>query len=277
MNYLLTSSPTLRNSFSQRICAPEHVGSSEDVAKSKLHFKQTMNAHFPSSLPMHDYLRFSYKLLRPLGFCKTNSLACVSVCRDELTEPLMTAIQKQWSNIFSFSGLAGMMFMGKTGFLAAHQHAPHVGAVRRQVFFVFPHIGIASHGEVGLCERREGEPLSPACGALMALQQEMANHGPIPSFDPLDPEQSFIRQRLSNMEIDEGVPDLVTLTKRAYVHIVKDLENLISTLLDQDTTHYAVFSGIQIHGPVRKCYIWPGSSYCVTNNQRHKLSFPSHQ
>jgi Limiting CO2-inducible proteins B/C beta carbonyic anhydrases len=239
-------------------------------------FKQTLQGQFPTSLSMQDYLRMSLQLLTPLGFCKANTLACVSVCRDEMTKPLVAAIQRTWNNVFSFSGLAGMLFMGKTGFLAAHHHAPHVDGQKRQVFFVFTHIGIGPDGEMGFCSRRESPILSPACGALMALQQEMALHGPITSFDPLDPEQSLIRQRLSNREHDRDTPDLVTLTRRAYLHIVKDLENLIAGLLQQDHTQYAVFSGIQIHGPAGKSYVWPGISYSVQHGQRHDFSFTYH-
>ena len=271
----VNSSTTCSHSSSHRPLLKNNLSETHQtfIPRTTPRFKQALQEQFPDSCSMQDYVRMSSQLLAPLGFCKANTLACVSVCRDEMTKPLVTAIQRTWNNVFSFSGLAGMLFMGKTGFLAAHHHAPYIQGQKRQVFFVFSHIGIGPNGELGFCSRRESPILSPACGALMALQQEVALHGRMSSFDPLDPEQSLIRQRLLNLEQGANIPDLVTLTRRAYRHIVKDLENMIATLLDQDHTHYAVFSGIQIHGPAGKCYMWPGISYSVQHGQRHDFSF----
>ena len=258
--------------FLQELPSGKHADSSKTMPKPETCFKQALEDHFPSSLLMNDYVRTSLQLLKPLGFCKANTLACVSVCRDEMTKPLVTTIQRMWNNVFSFSGLAGMLFMGKTGFRAAHHHAPHLEGKRRQVFFAFPHIGLGPFGELGLCLRREDQTHSPACGALIALQQEMAEGRPV-TFDPYDPEQSLIRQRLSGLEGNGHIPDLLTLTKKTYGLIVQDLESMISTMIDPGDTHYAVLSGIQVHGSNHKCYIWPGASYAVVAGERHNLSF----
>ena len=223
---------------------------------------------------MRKFVHSSRESLEPFGFFKHNSLACISICRDEITKPLMTTIQKSWDNVFSFSGLAGMLCMGKTGFLAAHHHAPVFDSIRRQIFFVFAHVGLGPEGELGLCYRRLGAMTSPACGALLAFQQEIAQ-GILNSyaFDPLDPEQSMIRQKLLLEEDRHATPDLVTLTKRAHGQIIQDLEHMIAALINSADTNFAVLSGIQIHGPDQRCYIWPGYSYATLNGERY--NFPS--
>jgi len=249
-----------------------HHSTPHPLPTTKVRFKQVLDSHFPASRPMPDYVRRSLHLLSTLGFCKRNALACVSVCRDELTKPLVTSIQRTWDNVFSFSGLAGMLFMGRTGFRAAHHHAPYLAGKRRQIFFAFPHIGLGPRGEMGYCLRREDDSHSQACGALIALQQELGDNRP-KAFDPLDPELSLMHQRFSHFKDHGKVPDLITLTQHTYGLIVQDLERMIAQNIDPDDTDYAVFTGIQIHGPAHKCYIWSGTSYAMVNGIRHDLSF----
>ncbi len=87
-------------------------------------FDQALNVHFPRALPEGDFLQRSYDALQGHGFSDKNSIACVSVCRDEITRSLVDGIQKIWGEAFNFSSLGGMLFLGKTGFNAAHRHAP---------------------------------------------------------------------------------------------------------------------------------------------------------
>ena len=235
-------------------------------------FREALDHHFPGTISMRKYVHSSKVSLEPFGFFKHNSLACISICRDEITKPFMAMIQKNWDNVFSFSGLAGMLCMGKTGFLSAYHHAPVCDSLRRQIFFVFTHIGLGPEGEFGQCYRRLRNIVSPACGALLAFQQEIAQGIATPySFDPLDPEQSLIRQKLMLSEDRFATPDLVTLTKRAHGQIIKDLEHMITALINPSETNYAVFSGIQIHGPDQRCYIWPGYTYATLNGECYNL------
>jgi hypothetical protein len=69
-------------------------------------------------------------------------MACASVCRDELTRPFINNIHEVWGRLFNFSSLAGMLYLGVTGFKAAQHHAPNSEGTERYVYFAFPHIAI---------------------------------------------------------------------------------------------------------------------------------------
>ena len=110
-------------------------------------FDTALNQFFPGALPQDDFVTKTYRALQQLGFSAPNSIACVSVCRDELTLPLVTKIAEVWGEAFNFSSLAGMLFLGKTGFSAAYHHAPRIDGRERYVHFAIPHIAIGKNGE----------------------------------------------------------------------------------------------------------------------------------
>lgn len=123
-----------------------------------------LRGHFPTHIPEALFVQESYDKLVPFGFHKSNAIPCVSLCRDELTKPLLNAIDDAWENgpedtaTFAMHSLAGMVFLGKTGLTAATHHAPIVDGVSRYVFYVFPHIGINTDGNVGKV-RRHGKQI----------------------------------------------------------------------------------------------------------------------
>lgn len=59
-----------------------------------------------------------------------------------------------------------MLFLGKTGFLAAQHHAPNEEGRERYVYFALPHIGVDAKGEIGRHDRPGRLQPSHACGAL---------------------------------------------------------------------------------------------------------------
>jgi hypothetical protein len=63
----------------------------------------------------------------------------------------------------------------------------------------------------------------------------------------------------------------MTLTKIAYRVILEDLEHLVELTLDTSVSDYAILSGIQIHGPDKEQYTWPGVMYVVINGQREEM------
>ena len=86
-----------------------------------------------------------------------------------------------------------------------------------------------------------------------------------------DIEMSLIRMRLMK-EIPHGhVPDLLELTKITQRIIHTDMENTLSKVVDTKKSDYAVFTGIQIHGPDGN-YIWPSESYAVVKNKRKAIN-----
>lgn len=89
--------------------------------------------------------------------------------------------------------------------------------------------------------------------------------------NPDDVEQSLLTQRLFGKIGFGEIPDLVTLTKITQHIIREDLERMIRLTADPSTTDYAVFTGVQIHGPAHKDWIWVETSYVVVDGVRKPL------
>lgn len=236
-----------------------------------MEFQQVLEAHFPGALPEDRYVEASTAALGELGFGKDNSIACVGVCRDEITRPLIDRLQDAWGDCFVFSGLAGMLFMGKTGLAAAHHHAPVAGGRERFVHFAMAHIAIDEQGEIGLCHRPGRPEPSGACGALMAMRQEMIEGRVHPEPDPLDPEFVLMKQRLLGHIPYGEIPDLVKLTKVTREMIAEDLEQLVQATLDPQHADSAVMTGIQIHGPENRHYVWPAPGSAVVGGTKREV------
>lgn len=230
-----------------------------------MNFYEALKEHFPRAMPQRDFISRSYEALGRFGFNAENTIACVGVCRDELTHPFINEIRQKWGEAFNFSGLAGMLYLGKTGFLAAKHHSPRLDGRERYVYYTMPHIAIGNKGEIGVYFRAGREETSAACGALMAFRQEMESGKLNLELDWDDIEQSLLKQRLSgNIEYGE-VPDLLELTRLTYEVISGEIKKLTVQHINPQESDYAVFSGIQIHGPEKKDYIWPGVAYAVVN------------
>ena len=236
-------------------------------------FKQALESHFPGAVLQSDFVTKTYhRLSNNYGFNNDNSIACVSVCRDELTAPLVHDIHVAWGEAFNFSSLAGLPTLGKTGFSAARHHAPIVDGSERYIFFGLPHIAIGPQGEIGLYERSGRPGDSTACGALNAFHKEMLSGHLHLEFDTLDIEQSLLKQRLFSKIRYGDLPDLVSLTKLAHTIIVDELEKLITAGLQSSNSKYAVLTGIQIHNLQESDYIWPGKMYTMIDGERQEIT-----
>jgi hypothetical protein len=198
-------------------------------------------------------------------------MACASVCRDELTRPFINNINEAWGGLFNFSSLAGMLYLGVTGFKAAHHHAPNTEGTERYVYLAFPHIGIDELGVPGNCRRPGRHEMSQACGALLNVIQDLSQGSVGLEINQDDLEQSLLRQRLFKKIRYGEIPDLVTLTKIAHSVIREDLERMILLTVDSASIPYAVFTGIQIHGPGNQTRIWTEKPYVVAKGDRVTL------
>src|SRR3990172_11005189 len=134
-----------------------------------MEYENVLSSFFPRIYNEADFVAKTYVELSKLGFSADNAIACVSVCRDEITQPLIALIREKWGEAFNLSSLAGMFFAGQTGLAAAMHHSPNVGGKERYVFYSLPHIAIDVDGRIGVCKRagREGE--STGCGALVGI------------------------------------------------------------------------------------------------------------
>ncbi|HBP88907.1 MAG TPA: hypothetical protein PKK23_15100 [Nitrospirales bacterium] len=234
-------------------------------------FQNALGLHFPGSFPSELFIDHSIQILHPLGFGPDNTMACASLCRDEMTRPFINSLNKSWHSLFNFSSLAGMLYLGVTGFKAAHQHAPNLDGKERYIYFAFPHIGIDEYGVPGNCRRPGRHEMSHACGALLNVMQDFSQGSVEPDLNQDDLEQSLLKKRLFRKLGQGEVPDLVSLTKIAQNIIREDLERMIQLTVEQTSIAYAVFSGIQIHGPHNQTWIWPDTAYAVVNGIREDL------
>ncbi len=234
-------------------------------------FKEALDQSFPGAYPCDAFVDYSQFRLHPFGMEKKNSIACVSVCRDEIATPFLNRLHNVWNGAFDFSSLAGMLYLGVTGFQAAHHHAPNTDGKERYVYFAFPHIAIDAQGTPGNCHRSGRQALSKACGALLKILDECSRGEISVDLDQDDLEQSLLKQRLFGKFGLRNIPDLVTLTKITQQIIKEDLERMIQLTVDPQTTNYAVYTGIQIHGPDHKDWIWVESSYVVIDGERKPL------
>ena len=227
-------------------------------------FVETLDRHFPGAVLEGEFIAGTAERLGKEGFSQANTIACVALCRDEITRPLFIDIERIWGSAFSLAGLAGMVTAGRTGLAAAINHAPIEDGRRRFVIYAIAHIAIDAEGTIGLVERPGIPGPSSACGALVAFRSELQDGTLEVEFDRYETEQSLLKHRLLQLIGYGTVPDLVDLTKLTVTEIENDLREILRSLAERwkGTDHAmptdaAIFSGIQIHGPDELNFVWP--------------------
>ena len=231
-------------------------------------FVEALDRHFPGATPESEYIDKTTSRLNGEGFTDANTIACVALCRDEVTRPLFSNVERVWGPAFSFAGLAGMVTAGRTGLSAAIHHAPIVDGRRRFVIYAMAHIAIDAGGTIGRLERPGVPDPSSACGALVAFRDELREGALVVEFDRYDTEQSLLKHRLLPLIEYGNVPDLVDLTKLTVTAMEEDLQEILLSLEDEwreagqvIPADAAVFSGVQIHGPDGANFVWPVTSH----------------
>lgn len=225
-------------------------------------FWEALQEHFPGAIPSGvGYFGAVGQITEELnryGFTKQNTIPVVSQCRDELTKPFMDTIEDYWGDSFDISSLAGMVFCGETGFMAAMSHAPQDEfGTERYLFIAGPHIAIGPDGTIGEVLRDGRSEATTACGALKAFGNEF-NSGKLQvELCYNDLEQSLVKQSLLSY-LPLGQPtDLVKLTKAAQSRIYDDVERTLKATVDHgQKREYAVISGVLVHGPDHVDYFW---------------------
>ena len=227
-------------------------------------FVEALDRYFPGAVLEGEFIAGTARRLGEEGFSQANTIACVALCRDEITRPLFTDVERVWGPAFSFAGLAGMVTAGRTGLGAAIHHAPIDDGSRRFVIYAMAHIAIAADGTIGQVERPGITGPSSACGALVAFRDELQEGTLEVEFDRYETEQSLLKHRLLPLIGYGTVPDLVDLTKLTVAAIEDDLRAILRSLANEwkGTDHEmptdaAIFSGIQIHGPDGVNFVWP--------------------
>lgn len=234
-------------------------------------FHKTLLGNFPGAFPLPDYIDKTYKAINKFGFNDPNTMGMVSICRDEITDPLYGEVVRYWGKTFNCCSLAGFVTMGRTGLAAAMSHTPIENSKRRFVYYAMPHIAISVDGIIGDVMREGIDQHTIACGALALVTKELRSGKIILQTDNDDIEQSIIRQKiLSNLKYGE-IPSLVEITKLTGRIIQDDLEKLLQTL-DPGIYEFGVFTGVEIHGPDETEWIYPFDSYVVQNGNKISLN-----
>ena len=193
--------------------------------------------------------RWSREALAPFGFSPDNTLPMVGVCRDELMFATEQHLHDAWGPAFDLSGLAGMVFIGRTGMSAAAHHAPGADGRTRYVGFVLTHIGLAEDGTAGGVRRPGIDEESTACGALLALGRRLDLGEAAGAIDLDDAEMSLLRLALDPHLPHGTAPDLWALTELTRRAATDEVVRLAHELLDSPLSDVAIVSGTVIHGP----------------------------
>ncbi len=245
-------------------------------------FVEALDRYFPGAVLEEEFIAGTARRLGEEGFSKSNTIASVALCRDEITRPLFADVERVWGPAFSLAGLAGMVTAGRTGLAAAIHHAPVEDGRRHFVIYAMAHIAIAANGTIGLVERPGIPGSSSACGALVAFRSELQEGTLEVEFDRYEIEQSLLKHRLLPLIGYGTVPDLVDLTKLTVTAIEDDLQEIVLSLAvewseaDQAMpADAAMFSGIQIHGPDGVNFVWPLSARVEVGGDLRDYEFSS--
>lgn len=202
---------------------------------------------FPEAVSYERYLSSVERAVAPLGFDRENSFTAVSVCRDELTQPLVSAITRRWDRPFNLGGLGAMPSLGRTGWRAALSHVPDTERGRLMVFG-FPHIGIGPDGAVGENLRRHQHRPTATCGAMVALLASLGQPAePLP--EGLDDREAERLRAVIEGHAERLPEDLVELTVLAAHAVEAEIWSELDALGAHHDMDIVVMCGIQVHLP----------------------------
>ena len=206
-----------------------------------------VRALFPDALPVPEFVERLTAAADELGTRPGEALPVVGVCRDELCFPFYDLLEDVWGSTFQLGSLAGMAFLGRTGLSAAAHHAPHGETNRRYLAVALTHLGIGDDGTPGVIRRPGQTDESAACGALVALRDEIASGQPEPEISPDDLEQGLLRMRLRHLRPLGADLDIMTITLAARDAIREDVLRIGSTLDLHGPAKVLLTTGVLVH------------------------------
>jgi hypothetical protein len=186
------------------------------------------------------------------GYTNANTLFASSMCPDEVNAEsgdLTELMKSRWGESFGLGGLAGLPFVGKSGFTAYAHHVPDNGKLL--VLFA-PHVGINFDGKVGKLQRLNQKGLSTACGAAIgayngimkdALAKKKDNNGLVATAvkprNDFDGQIEYIKAKLQpRLQGIEAAPDEIAFVTYQMYTIVREF------LIDQVLTASDVWKGV---------------------------------
>jgi hypothetical protein len=235
-------------------------------------YADSLDKLFPGAVDEASFIEAMSRVVGDKGFNPLSAINLVSTCRDEICRPFTEKLDEKWGEHFSISSLGGMVFCGKTGFGAGMAHSPIVGGKERYVFWVGPHIAFGTAGGVGEIFRPGREKISSACGALIALNGQIAGGKMEMGLNPVDTEMSLLRQAVMSKLTYGQQPNLIGITYAAHDCILDQVKDTAKAAANPSASEYVIISGVQIHGALGHNFWWPGSVTHFANGVETDLS-----
>eukprot|EP00468_Gymnochlora_sp_CCMP2014_P008013 CAMPEP_0167754652 /NCGR_PEP_ID=MMETSP0110_2-20121227/8390_1 /TAXON_ID=629695 /ORGANISM="Gymnochlora sp., Strain CCMP2014" /LENGTH=245 /DNA_ID=CAMNT_0007640557 /DNA_START=218 /DNA_END=955 /DNA_ORIENTATION=- len=208
-------------------------------------------------------------VLAPKGMTRKNTLYGTATCPDEINR-MLDQLKKSWGDCFTFSGLAGLPFTGKTGFAAFASHTPDNG----NIFILFaPHIGLSSEGVFGKVRRPGMNQPSGACGSILGAlkavtkrrESDSSNGHPIDFTDFQQGDVERIIDANYQRIVNSPNPE-VTATEVVYNEIKRRLFEMIPKDIKIPV---AILGGIQVNTD-RKSYKSDNTDFFVPRDFLYK-------
>lgn len=162
-----------------------------------------------------------------------------SICVDDILNTKSLVGKLPVYGPFSFGGLAGVPFVGRTGINAFLHHIPDQGSA---FILCAPHIGISAGGEWGKILRHGQTHLTTCCGAAHAALEKLRAGQPAQP-DPDDYQQQVLEGLIAahRAEILRATIPLIEVTELIYAYA----EQKLTTYLNEAELdcQYIVFAG----------------------------------
>jgi len=246
-------------------------GEASKLSADSATYCQSLEDLFPGAVAEEKFIENMSRVVMEVGFNPKTAINLVSTCRDEICRPFTEKLDSLWGESFNIASLGGFVFCGKTGFGAGMAHSPQADGKERYIMWVAPHIAFGTDGPVGKIWRPGRETISSACGALIALNNEIDSAQMSVSLDPADTEMSLLRQQVLGKLTYGQQPNLIGITYAAHDCIL-DQVRTTAQLAAPKTSEYIIISGIQIHGALNKNFWWPGTITHYANGVETDLS-----
>lgn len=130
--------------------------------------------------------------------------------------------------MFALGGLAGITFVGETGFSAYAHHVPDGG----NLFILFaPHSAVSEEGKCGYYHRNGQAEESSACGAVVGALGAVMDLDDEPLVDAMgfDLEEQYIKNLIwkNKKRIAEAPNDVAEATNVLYDHIYSYVRQIV--------------------------------------------------
>jgi hypothetical protein len=228
-----------------------------DYILTDTNITNNISRHFPGSLDQNSLVLVIERVLSVVPALEGKKyLLATSSCPDEINRDLDSALVDVFGRPFTMGGLAGIPFVGNTGFGAFAAHVPSNGCL---VIFSASHIGF-NHltGTMGMIMREGVEHETTSCGAAAAAFSYCSKHeGDLEKLvegdasvyanfnNELDQQQNYVLQGVAAHyhEIAASRNPQVALAKV----VAKKIEDYLNKMMPKTEVPIVHIHGVQIN------------------------------